>query len=220
VDLFDILGPVMVGPSSSHTAGAVRMGLMARSLLCDAPARAKILLHGSFAATGAGHGTDRALVAGLLGMAPDDPRIPQSLALARQRGLVIGIGAATLRGAHPNSAHLALTGQGGGTLELRAASLGGGRIRVDSLDGLDVSFTGDARTLIVYHRDLPGQVADTAGLLAQRRVNIASMHLYRDQRGGRAIMVLLTDQDIPPDLLTALRGQAAVEKVIYLDGQG
>ena len=218
MDLFDILGPVMVGPSSSHTAGAVRMGRMARALLCEAPARAEILLHGSFAATGIGHGTDRALAAGLLGMLPDDPRIPQSLVIARQQGLDVTVGTVVLRGAHPNTALLRVTGTLGGTLEMEAASLGGGRIRVTRLDGLDAVFSGDTRTLIVYHRDRPGQVADVAGMLAQHRINIASMQLYRDARGGRAIMVLQTDHDLTESMLSALRAQETVEKVIYLPG--
>ncbi len=219
MNLFDILGPVMVGPSSSHTAGAVRIGLVARALLCEPPVRADILLHGSFAATGAGHGTDRALVAGLLGLAPDDSNIPHSFELAQRSGLAVTLGTVTLRGAHPNSARITLTGASGGTLEVEAASLGGGRIRVDRLDGLDASFTGDSRTLIVYHRDRPGQVAEVAKVTAARGVNIATMHLYRDQRGGRAIMVLCTDQAVTEDMLRALRGQPAVDKVIYLNGE-
>ncbi len=218
MNLFDILGPVMVGPSSSHTAGAVRMGGMARRLLGETPTRADILLHGSFAATGAGHGTDRALVAGLLGMRPDDPRIPDSFSLAEQSGLTVRLGTVQLRGAHPNSVRITLAGAQGGVVEMEAASLGGGRIRVDRLDGLEASFAGEGRTLLVYHRDRPGQVAEVAGLLSRKRINIASMHLYRDQRGGRAIMVLTTDQDVDTGMLEALRGLEAVEKVVYVSG--
>lgn len=219
MDLFDILGPVMVGPSSSHTAGAVRMGWMAQRLLCDVPLHAEILLHGSFAATGAGHGTDRALLAGLLGMLPDDARIPQSFLLAQQAGLAFTMGSVQLREAHPNTALIRLTGVGGGSLEMEAASLGGGRIRVTRLDGFEASFTGEGRTLIVYHQDRPGQVAEVAGLLAQRQVNIAAMQLYRGARGGRAIMVMQTDQDVSEDMLFALRAQEAVDKVVYLGGR-
>ncbi len=216
MDLFDILGPVMVGPSSSHTAGAVRIGWMARTLLSEPPARAEILLHGSFAATGAGHGTDRALVAGLLGMLPDDPRIAEAFPLAREAGLAYTLGTVRLREAHPNTALIRLTGVRGSQLEMEAASLGGGRIRVTRLDGLAVTFTGEPRTLIVYHLDRPGQVADVAGLLAGERVNIASMQLYRGARGGRAIMVLHTDQEVRPHTLDTLRAHDAVDKVIYL----
>ncbi len=218
MNLLDILGPVMVGPSSSHTAGAVRMGLMARALLGEAPTHAEILLHGSFAATGAGHGTDRALVAGLLSFSPDDPRIPDSFDFAPAMGLTFSVGTTVLKHAHPNSAVLRLTGERGGQLTMQAASLGGGRIRVDGLDGQDAQFTGEMRTLIVYHTDAPGKVAEVAGLLSDRGVNIATMQLYRDQRGGRAIMVLMIDQPLDEDALALLRRYPTTQKVIYLTG--
>ena len=131
VDIFDILGPIMVGPSSSHTAGAARIGAMARTLLGSRPVQAEIGLHGSFAETGPGHGTDRALVAGLLGMKPDDLRIPQSFEVAAEEGLQFRFHEVRLREAHPNTAVLELTGEDGKTLRMQASSVGGGRIRVD-----------------------------------------------------------------------------------------
>ena len=118
MNLFDILGPVMVGPSSSHTAGAVRIGRMARSLLGQAPVKAELLLHGSFASTGKGHGTHQALVAGLLGFAPDDARVPDSFALAQKEGLHFTFGTCTLRDAHPNSVLIRMEGDRGGKLEV------------------------------------------------------------------------------------------------------
>ena len=132
LDIFDILGPVMVGPSSSHTAGAVRIGRMARTLLGAEVARADIGLHGSFADTGRGHGTDRALVAGLLGMKPDDLGIPQSFEIAANQGLEFHFHTARLRDAHPNTAVLTVESADGRKLELQAASTGGGRIRVEA----------------------------------------------------------------------------------------
>ena len=141
--LFDVLGPVMTGPSSSHTAGAVRIGSTARRLLGEVPAEAEILLYGSFAATGRGHGTDRALVAGLLGMQPDDDRIPHSFALAKEAGLHFKIGTTNLRGAHPNTAVLRLTGVSGRKLEVVGASIGGGRINICQIDGITTNFGGD-----------------------------------------------------------------------------
>ena len=140
--LFDILGPVMVGPSSSHTAGAVRIGLAARKLLGEEPAHADISLHGSFALTGHGHGTDCALVAGLLGMQPDDLRIPDSFKEAKKRGLTVKLSAVQLRNVHPNTARLQLTGVNGRTLDVVAESIGGGRIRIVSIDGIDANFSG------------------------------------------------------------------------------
>lgn len=211
------MGPVMVGPSSSHTAGAVRIGLIARRLLGAPPVRARILLHGSFAATGAGHGTDKALVAGLLGMQPDDRRIPRAFALAEQAGLQLEIGSVELRGAHPNTVVLSLTGAEGRTLEINASSLGGGRVRVNALDGLEASFTGDCPTLIIRNEDRPGHVAEVANLLSDHNVNIATMQLYRDRRGGLAVMVIESDQPIPAAIVEQLRAAPGIVRVVYLD---
>ena len=172
--LFDVLGPVMTGPSSSHTAGAVRIGLTARNLLGEAPKTAEILLHGSFAATGRGHGTDRALVAGLLGMLPDDERIPDSFSLAQQAGLDYTIGTVVLRGAHPNTALLRLEGVSGRKLEVMGASIGGGRINICQIDGITTNFGGDHNTLIVHNQDTPGHVAAVTTCLSQHGVNIAA----------------------------------------------
>ena len=160
IDIFDILGPIMVGPSSSHTAGAVRIGGMARSLLGGEPVRAEIGLHGSFAETGPGHGTDRALVAGLMGMKPDDLRIPRSFELAKKQGLEFSFHNVELKEAHPNSALLTVSDGEGRTLEMQAASTGGGRIRVDRLNGIAVNFTGAFNTLIIRSNDVPGKLAE------------------------------------------------------------
>lgn len=198
LDIFDILGPVMVGPSSSHTAGAVRIGRMARVLLGAAPVQADIGLYGSFAETGQGHGTDRALAAGLLGMRPDDLDIPRSLELARERGLAVTFRTVRLREAHPNTALIRAEAADGRRIELQAASTGGGRIRVDRLNGVDVNFTGAFHTLIVRHQDRAGKVADVTRELSNARVNIANMSLCRSRRGGDALMVIETDQPVPP----------------------
>ena len=197
--LFDILGPVMVGPSSSHT-GAVRIGLAARKLLGEEPAHADISLHGSFALTGHGHGTDCALVAGLLGMQPDDLRIPDSFKEAEKRGLTVKLSAVQLRNVHPNTARLQLTGVNGRTLDVVAESIGGGRIRIVSIDGIDANFSGEHNTLIVHNQDVPGHVAAVTTALMQRHVNIASMQLYRSEQGGYAVMILECDQPIPTDI--------------------
>lgn len=155
LDIFDILGPVMVGPSSSHTAGGGADRRMARTLLGAEVARADIGLHGSFADTGRGHGTDRALVAGLLGMKPDDLGIPQSFEIAANQGLEFHFHTARLRDAHPNTAVLTVESADGRKLELQAAfHRPAGRIRVDRLDGVEVSFTGIFNTLVVRHQDV------------------------------------------------------------------
>ncbi|MCQ4865030.1 L-serine ammonia-lyase, iron-sulfur-dependent subunit beta [Pseudoflavonifractor phocaeensis] len=219
MNLFDIMGPIMVGPSSSHTAGAVRIGLITRKLLGRPPVRSELLLHGSFAATGKGHGTDRALVAGLLGMGPDDPDIPRSFALAERAGLLVRIGSVVLRGAHPNSVLLKVEDERGNTLEVNASSLGGGRVRVNAIDGLDASFTGDYPTLIIRNEDRPGAVAEVSAILSRRKVNIATMQLYRNMRGGLAVMVMESDQDIWQEAVEELRSCPGIVRVTYLNMQ-
>lgn len=219
MNIFDILGPVMVGPSSSHTAGAVRIGLIARRLLGGQPATAKITLSGSFAATGTGHGTDRALVAGLLGMKPDDIRIPDSFALAVEQGLAFTFDKIELKEAHPNTGILQLSTAGGRELEVQASSLGGGRIMVNKLDGINVNFNGDSPTLIVHNLDQPGHVAEVTSMLSHKSVNIATMQLYRNHRGGYAVMVIETDQDIPAEALRWLSRLEGVIKVTYLNAE-
>ena len=178
MNIFDIMGPIMVGPSSSHTAGAARIGLITRHLLGSRPAAAELLLHGSFAATGKGHGTDRALVAGLLGMQPDDPRIPRAFALAREAGMELRISTAVIRGAHPNTVILRVRDREGRALEVNASSLGGGRVRVNAIDGMECTFTGDYPTLIIRNEDRPGAVAEVTSILSRRQVNIATMQLW------------------------------------------
>ena len=217
LDIFDILGPVMVGPSSSHTAGAVRIGRMARTLLGAAPVRAEIGLYGSFAETGQGHGTDRALVAGLLGMAPDDLDIPQSFQLARERGLDFTIAPIRLREAHPNTAVLTVEDGAGRELTLQAASTGGGRIRVDRVNGVEVEFTGMFTTLIVRHRDIAGEVADMTRELSNAGVNIANMKLCRDRRGGDALTVIETDHPVLPETRQVIRNLHGVKAVTYYE---
>ena len=217
LDIFDILGPVMVGPSSSHTAGAVRIGHMARTLLGAEVARADIGLHGSFADTGRGHGTDRALVAGLLGMKPDDLGIPQSFEIAANQGLEFHFHTARLRDAHPNTAVLRLTGASGRKLEVVGASIGGGRINICQIDGITTNFGGDHNTLIVHNQDTPGHVAAVTTCLSQHGVNIATMQLYRSTAGGYAVMVLECDEPIPDEIAGQLGSQPGIVKVTILN---
>jgi len=217
VNIFDIMGPIMVGPSSSHTAGAVRIGRLARSLLGACPAKAEILLHGSFAATGTGHGTDRALVAGLLDMAPDDTDIPRSYQLAQDAGMEVEIRSTDLRDAHPNTAILNLTDREGRTLSVSASSLGGGRIRVNAIDGMEASFSGDYPTLIIRNEDKPGIVSDVSYILSRENTNIAAMQLYRDRRGGLAVMVIECDMPLSEKARHVVSRMDGVVRCTYLD---
>lgn len=216
--IFDILGPVMVGPSSSHTAGAVRIGLMARILLKEKPTYADVQFYGSFAATYRGHGTDRAITAGLLGMQPDDTRIPVSIAIAKQEGLSVFFSTTHLIDAHPNSAVITLQGEQGNRIVVQASSIGGGRIIINKIDGIDVNFNAEMPTLVVHNSDQPGHVALVTSLLFQNHINIASMQLYRNERGGYAVMVLETDERIPDHIISSIERLQGVIKVTYVNG--
>lgn len=184
MDLFDVIGPVMIGPSSSHTAGAARIGKIARLLLGGEPVEASIGLWGSFQKTYRGHGTDRALVGGLLGMDVDDTRLRDSLTQAQAVGLRVSFHNAKLRYAHPNTVVLSLKNDTGRTLSLQAASVGGGEIIIQSVDGLETAITGHANTLVLTYRDAPGMIAVISGQVAAFHLNIATMRVSRDAVGG------------------------------------
>ncbi len=217
LDIFDILGPVMVGPSSSHTAGAVRIGSMARTLLGSQPVKADIGLHGSFAETGQGHGTDKALVAGLLGMRPDNLDIPRSFEIAKEQGLEFTFQTVQLRNAHPNTAILTVEDAAGKRLTVQAVSLGGGRIRVDKLNGVEVNFTGAYNTLVVRHQDVAGELSRITNELAVGGVNIANMSLCRNRRGGDVLTVIETDEKLRPDVVERIGKLYCVHDITYYE---
>jgi L-serine dehydratase len=206
VGLFDILGPVMVGPSSSHTAGACRLGLMARAILGETPDSARISLHGSFAATGEGHGTHRAIVGGLVGITPDDLRLRAAFEEAAAAGLVWEISEVDLgEEAHPNSAVFELECEGA-RVRVQGASVGGGRIEVTEIDGFSVSLAGDYHTLILLAHDEPGTIATVAGTLARYGLNLARVHVDRTGRHQDALMTLEVDDAVPDDAIAEIRG--------------
>lgn len=216
MNIFDILGPVMVGPSSSHTAGAVRIGNVSRRLLGQMPQKAEIYLHGSFADTGIGHGTDKALVAGLLGMDTDNMNIPHSFEIAQREGMHFTIGKCELENVHPNSVLLKLKG-GNRELKIVASSLGGGRISIVQIDDIETNFNGEYPTLIVHNIDQPGHVAEVTSMLAHKSINISTLNLYSNKKGGYAVMIIETDQEIPNDGIKWLERVEGVIKVTYLN---
>lgn len=202
MNLFDVIGPVMIGPSSSHTAGAVRLGRLARELLGEPVVSADIGLHGSFARTGKGHGTDRALIAGLLGWQTDDDRIPHAFEFAQQTGLsfhfeTVGLG----DNAHPNTVVFALKGKSEGLLRVTGCSVGGGRIRITEINGFPLELTGDFAALVTLHQDRPGVIHTVTGILAARAVNIAEMRVSRRKRGSTAVMVIDVDGTITDEVV-------------------
>ena len=208
VSLLDIIGPVMVGPSSSHTAGACRIGLLVRGLVGGTPERARIELHGSFARTGEGHGTDKALAGGLLGFRPDDERLSDALDILEREWLDYQFEKTTISDdAHPNTTRLTVE-RGGLTTTVVGSSLGAGRIRLTEIDGYPVEITGSLPTIVLVAADQPGSVARIAGILAEKQVNLATMRLTRKERGGDAFMVIECDE--PP-------GAAARDAIAELD---
>jgi L-serine dehydratase len=205
VSLLDIIGPVMVGPSSSHTAGACRIGLFVRALAGGQPGTARVELHGSFARTGVGHGTDRAIVGGLLGFQPDDERLRESLELAREAGLDVTFANTTLRGEHhPNTARLTVT-RGDRTIAVTGSSIGAGRISITGIDGYPVEITGALPTLVFVAPDVPGIVAAATSALAGESANIATMRVSRRRKGGEAIHVYELDSAPSDGAVEAIR---------------
>jgi len=201
-----MIGPVMIGPSSSHTAGACRIGLVARQLLGAPPVHARIGLHASFAKTGRGHGTLLAVVAGLLGYAPDDARLPQAFEEANRAGLTTEFRDVDLGDVHPNSAQLELQDAAGGRVSLVGSSTGGGVIEVSRVDGFRVSFSGASATLLLRYTDALGVIARVASLVSADHVNIAALVCSREKRGGNAMLCIELDQALSGAALAFLNG--------------
>lgn len=205
--VFNIIGPVMVGPSSSHTAGAVRLGQIGRAILGCQPTTALIELYGSFAQTGRGHGTDRAIVAGLLGLSTDDEGIRHSFDLAGKSGLQFTFQEINFEGeeeVHPNTARLTLSA-GKTPVVMTGASVGGGAVEITNVQGYAVSFNAEYHTLLLIADDRPGTVTTTTNWLFKHNINIAFLRVERGRRGGQAIMIIETDEAIPPNVLDVMQ---------------
>lgn len=216
MQVFDIIGPVMIGPSSSHTAGACRLGRVARKILGDRPVRAQIGLCGSFAQTYRGHGTDRAIIAGILDLHTYDARLPNALELAHDEGLSYEFYLTSLPDAHPNTAILELTGERGGQCRMVGASIGGGNIIVTNINGLDVQFTGQYNTLIVLHQDTPGVIAAVTNTMAYSGANIGNFRLSRPKKGGQAVMTIEVDGDVSDAMISWLRQLPHITGVVLV----
>ena len=205
MNVFDIIGPVMIGPSSSHTAGAARIGTTA-AILLDAPVKAAdILFHGSFAKTYKGHGTDKAIAGGILKLDPWEAGIRTSLETAQNLGIEVTFRTGTIENAHPNTALITLTSNEGKCVSVQGASVGGGNIAITKINEMEVYFTGQYPTLIVTHQDLPGIIAHVTGLVAESNANICNFRLNRQQKGGTAIMTIETDSDFDYSLIKRIQ---------------
>lgn len=217
MSIFDIIGPVMIGPSSSHTAGAVRLGLLAASILGAQPVKADIYLHGSFAETYKGHGTDMALLAGLMGWLPDDERIPRASAYAEQNNLTYTYQKVDLGNmAHPNTVLFKLTAANGSHCEIIGSSIGGGQVKVTEIDGFPVELTGRLPAVLTVHTDTRGVIALVTSTLANAGVNIATMRLFRSDKGGMASMVIECDEAVPQEILNLIAALPQMESVRFI----
>jgi L-serine dehydratase len=216
MNIFDIIGPVMIGPSSSHTAGAVRIGRVAMMILGDRVAKAEIGFARSFAQTYRGHGTDKAIIAGLLGMRPDDERIRDSFRYAKEAGLAFTIREVKIPRCHPNTARLHLRGASGKECVVQGASTGGGNILITEVNEMETAFTGGYDTLIIAHQDVPGVIAEVTSLMARHGINISNFRLSRPHKGYRAVMTVEVDGGINDEFAGALRGLPRVDSVVHV----
>jgi L-serine dehydratase len=198
---FDIIGPAMIGPSSSHTAGAARLGKVAKIIAGDEIKAVKFMLHGSFAKTYRGHGTDRALVAGMLGLDPWDERLRDSLSMAQERNLIIEFSEHDLGDMHPNTVKFVITKMDDAVVEVVGSSIGGGNIIITEVDGDPIEFTGAYPTLIINHADVPGMVSSVTAIMYKENINIAFMKVYRSSKGAMATMIFETDNVVPDSLV-------------------
>ncbi len=222
VSLLDIIGPVMVGPSSSHTAGACRLGLLARGLVGGTPERALLELHGSFARTGEGHGTDKALVGGLMGFRPDDDRLRTALEIMEREGLDYRFEKTTLgedASTHPNTVRITVE-RGGRKSVMVGASIGAGRILVNEIDGYPVEVNGNHHTIVLVAEDIKGSIARIAGILSDNDINIATLKLTRQHKGGDAFMVIEVDEPPGEGVRDTLRALQWVKWAFRLDKVG
>lgn len=214
--IFDIIGPVMVGPSSSHTAGAVRLAYLARWIFNEKPKKVIFYLYGSFAETYRGHGTDCALVGGMLGMRTDNPLIASSMYIATEAGLEFSFIPLVDNAKHPNTVKIIMTSENGTKMSLEGRSVGGGNVELTKLDGLELSVFNGISSLILIHRDTPGMIAKVSTILGDQNINIATMKVERTQKGEEASMVIELDQNTHDVSLSKIRALENVQRVICI----
>jgi L-serine dehydratase len=219
MNVFDIIGPIMIGPSSSHTAGAVRIGSVVNKIMNEQkPESVEVTLSGSFAQTYKGHGTDRAILAGIMGFDSASEEIKNALEIASERGIKYSFIRKNIPGAHPNTALISFTMPDGTTGNVLGASIGGGNIRVDQINGMKVEFSGEKNTLLIMHRDQPGVIAEVTNFMhfCYGSLNICNFHLSREERGGNAIMTIEIDQAPPARLIEDLKNLKDVDNAILV----
>lgn len=216
IGVFDILGPIMIGPSSSHTAGAARLGKIARSIAGGDIAEVTFLLHGSFAKTYKGHGTDRALVAGILGMEPSDERLRNSIEIAREKKIKVLFKEADLGDVHPNTVKFVMRTKNDKYFEVMGSSIGGGSIQIIEVNDNEVDFTGIYETLIVTHKDAPGVINSVTSVLYSENINVAFMRVFRHDKGQEATMIFELDNKVSDALIEKIKNLELLHNVIAI----
>lgn len=217
ISVFDVLGPNMIGPSSSHTAGAALIAQLAQKMIAPPIVRADFTLYGSFAKTYRGHGTDRALLGGIMGFGTDDVRIRDSYAIAQERGLHFSfIPNEVETDIHPNTVDIHMENADGLVMTVRGESLGGGKVRIVRINDMPVEFSGEYNALIVVQQDKPGVVAHITSALSERGVNIAFMRLFRTGKGSTAYTIVESDQRLPDDIAEELRANLNITDVMVV----
>ncbi|MDQ3281675.1 MAG: L-serine ammonia-lyase, iron-sulfur-dependent subunit beta [Acidobacteriota bacterium] len=216
VSILDVMGPVMVGPSSSHTAGTARLGRVAREILDEDPVEVRFFLHPPLAATYRGHGSDFALVGGAIGLNVDDPRIPEAIRIAEQMGVTIAFSEEDMGEVHPNTVRIE-TKSANREVEVVGSSIGGGVIEVFKINGFQTRFKGDSPVLLLFYRDRPGMIAEVANVIAAEGINIASLYCSRKQRGKDAFMEVDVDSPLSREALKRICSLSDVADARYLD---
>jgi L-serine dehydratase len=216
VSILDVMGPVMVGPSSSHTAGTARLGRVAHEILDEDPVDVKFFLHPPLAATYRGHGSDFALVGGAIGLNVDDPRIPEALRIAEQMGVEVTFSEEDQGDVHPNTVRIEIKGKTR-EAEIVGSSIGGGVIEVFKINGFQTRFKGDSPTLLLFYRDRPGMIAEVAQIIADEGINIASLYCSRKQRGKDAFMEIDVDSPVSEAAISRISSLKDMGEARYLD---
>lgn len=220
IGVFDVIGPIMIGPSSSHTAGAARLGKIARTIVNKPIKSVTFLLHGSFKETYKGHGTDRALVAGVLGMEPEDARLRTSLEIAKQEGVQVDFQPADLGQVHPNTVKLLITDCDNVSWEVLGSSIGGGMVAIQEINGNKVKITGEHPTVITCHDDIPGTVSKITTLIYENKINIAHLTLSRSQKGKDATMTIEVDSPLSDEIIEKIKTVEGINRVIVINSLG
>lgn len=217
ISVFDVLGPNMIGPSSSHTAGAAAIAFLAHKMINGTIQKVEFTLYGSFARTYKGHGTDRALLGGIMGFSTDDRRIPDSYSIAKIRGLDYSFQINTSETeVHPNTVDIRMTNEVGHTMTVRGESIGGGKVRITKINEVEVDFTGEYSTLIVVQQDKPGVIAHITKCLSELNINIAYMKLYREEKGSTAYSIVESDGILSETIAEKLKENPFIKDVMLV----